>query len=93
MVRRSAGKQEGRRFDSRLRLAFLFKNCDLWTLYRDFAPAQFNETLKWLTSLAHLNAEIIVVVTVQLVRYKLPLSPRNSTVGTASGCEPDIKLD
>ena len=28
---------EGRRFDSQLRLTFLFKNCDLWTLSHDFA--------------------------------------------------------
>ena len=28
---------EGRRFDSPLRLTFLFKKCDLWTLFRDFA--------------------------------------------------------
>ena len=54
---------EGRRFDSPLRLSFLFKNC-VWTLSRDFAPCTINETLKWLTSLAHLSAEIILVVTV-----------------------------
>ena len=36
-------------------------------------PCTIHETLKWLTTLAHLNAEIILVVTVCSVRYRLPL--------------------
>ena len=31
-----AWSAKGRRFDSPLRLTFLFKNCDFWTLSRDF---------------------------------------------------------
>ena len=37
VVMRSAGKAEGRRFDSPIRLTFVFQNCDWWTLARDFA--------------------------------------------------------
>ena len=32
-------------------------------------PCTINETLKWLTSLANLNEEVILVVTVLAVRY------------------------
>ena len=38
---------------------FIYGHCSLVTL-----PCTINETVKWLTSLAHLNAEIILVVTV-----------------------------
>ena len=37
VVRRSAGKRKDVRFDSQLRLTFLLKHCDLWTLSRDLA--------------------------------------------------------
>ena len=37
VARRSAGKAEGCRFDSTLRLTFPLKKCDLWTLSGDFS--------------------------------------------------------
>ena len=46
-----------------LRLSFLFKSCGLWTPSCGFVPHSY-ETLKWLSSAAHLNAEVILVVTV-----------------------------
>ena len=48
-------------------------------------PCTINETFKWLTSLAHLNAEIVYGDDSVAVRYKLPLpSPLfPPTVGTA----------
>ena len=62
VVRRSAGKAaEERRLDSPLRFIFLFAiyGHSLVTL-----PCTINETVKWLTSLAPLNVEVILVVTV-----------------------------
>ena len=54
---------EGRRFDSPLRLTFLSIKIVIYGLCLVTLPCAINETLKWLTSLAHLNAEIILVVT------------------------------
>ena len=61
VVRRSAGTEaDGRRFSRLPRLTFLseLKTCDqlMDTVSRDFALCTINETAKWLTSLAHLNA-------------------------------------
>ena len=62
-VRRLAGKQKDLGSNP-LRLSFLFKSCGLWTLSCDFVPRNY-ETLKCLSSVAaHLNAEVILVVTV-----------------------------
>ena len=46
-----------------LRLSLLFKSCGLWTPSCGFVPHSY-ETLKWLSSAAHLNAGVILVVTV-----------------------------
>ena len=51
-----------------------------------------NETVKWITSLPHPNVEIVLVVTVYSVRYKLALSPLPSYCRNHF-CEPDFKLD
>ena len=45
-----------------LRFSFLFKSCGLWALSCDFV--HHHETLKWLSTAAHLNAGIILVVIV-----------------------------
>ena len=67
-VRCQAGKQ--RDLGSNLLwLSFLFKICDLWTLSCAFVP--LNETLKHLIA-AHLNAEVILVMTVLRQVYNLP---------------------
>ena len=95
--RRSAGKRkEGRAAGSSPSFGSPFseKKCDLWALSRDFIlfalHNKINETLKWLTSLGHLNAEIILVVTVYTaVRYKLPLLSQPSTFGTTY-VRPDV---
>ena len=62
-VRRWAGKQKDLG-SNLLRLSFLFKSCGLWTLSCDFVPHNY-ETLKSVALIAaHLNAEVILVVTV-----------------------------
>ena len=48
-VRRYAGKRKDLG-SIPLRLSFLFKSCDLWTLSSDFVPHNY-EALKWLSSL------------------------------------------
>ena len=58
-VRRWAGKQKDLG-SNLLRLSFLFKGCGLWTLSCDFVPHNIKTTL----IAAHLNAEVILVVTV-----------------------------
>ena len=61
-VRRYAGKQRDLGSNP-LRLSFLFKNCGLWTLSCDFVPHnQWNIKIALIT--AHLNAGVILVVTV-----------------------------
>ena len=55
--RKDAGSTPGARFGSPFSSTIVIYG----TLSRDFA---LNETVKWLTSLAHLNAEIILVVAV-----------------------------
>ena len=47
-----------------LRLFFLFTSCGLWTLSCDFVPHDYHETFKMALIAAHLNAEVILVVTV-----------------------------
>ena len=53
----------GRRFDSPLRLSFLFKGFGLWALSRDVAPQQLMKHQTALVAL-HLKAEIILVMEV-----------------------------
>ena len=61
-VRREAGKQ--RHFGPNLlQFSFPFKSCGLWTQSCDFVPHNY-ETLKSALIAAHLNAEVILVVTV-----------------------------
>ena len=63
VVRHSAGKRNDAgstpRFGSPFSSIIVIYGHCLVTL-----PCTINETFKWLTSLAHLNAEIILVVTV-----------------------------
>ena len=55
-------------------------------------PCTINETLKWLTSLAHLNAEIVGDSVA--VRYKLTLPPLPAPPYCQHHfCEPGVKLD
>ena len=51
----------GRRFDSPLRLSFLFKGFGLWALSRDVAPQQLMKHQTALVAL-HLKAEMILVM-------------------------------
>ena len=65
MVRRSAGKRKDAGFDSLLRLTFLFKNLRFMDAVSIVTlPCTINDILKWLSSLPHPKAEIILVVTV-----------------------------
>ena len=62
-VRRQAGKQRDLG-SNLLQLSFHFEGCGLWTLSCDFVP--HNEgNIKMALIAAHLNAEVIQVVTVQ----------------------------
>ena len=63
VVKRSAGKRKDAGSTPRFGSPFSFKNSDLWTLSRDFAP--HNEwNIKTDHIAAHLNAETILLVTV-----------------------------
>ena len=66
---------------------------DLWTLSRTLCPVQLMKPSEMAYIAAHLNAEIILVVTSVAVRYKLPLSPLSPpTIGTTC-VKPTLKLD
>ena len=47
-----------------IRLSILFKSCGLWTLSCDFVPHSKLWNIKMALIAAHLNAEVILVVTV-----------------------------
>ena len=57
-----AGKQKDLGLNP-LRLSFLFKRCGLWTLSCDFVPHDYLN-IKMALIAAHLNAGVILVVTV-----------------------------
>ena len=62
-TRRYAGKQKDLGSNP-LGLSFLFvKVCGLWTLSCDFVPHNY-ETLKMALIAAHLNVDVILVVTI-----------------------------
>ena len=70
-ARRQAGKQRDLG-SNLLRLSFHFKSCGLWALSCDFVPHSY-ETLKWLFIAAHLNAEVVLVMTVSVSYTHLTL--------------------
>ena len=64
VVKAHGWQSEGRRFDSPLRLNFLFKKNVIYGHCLVTLLCTINGTVKRLTSLPILNAEIILVVTV-----------------------------
>ena len=94
VIRRSAWytEAEGPRFDSPLRFPFFQSSTDCGLNYRlslvcdDFA-LHISRNIELAHIAAHVNAEIVLVVTVYRVRYKLPppspLLPPGSSHGTS----------
>ena len=64
VVRRSVDKQKDAGSTPRFGSHFSLKKKVIYGHCLVTLPCTINETLKWLASLAHLNAEIILVVTV-----------------------------